>query len=213
VGLAVDASLQTYRSAVDAGCQMLIVHHGLIWNGIRAVTDATYRHLKFLLDHDLNIYASHLPLDKHPVVGNNVQLARIVGIATPVPAFTYHGTVIGCRGALRSGRSLRDISSKLTSAISSEPVILPFGPQKSRTIGIVSGGAPDMLQQAIEAGLDCFITGESAHFTHHQAAEAGINVIFAGHYQTETVGVKALGAMVAKKFGVETVFLDIPTRV
>jgi len=213
IGLAVDASLAAYHQAVDNGCQMLIVHHGLIWDGITHITGTTYQHVKFLLDHSLNLYAAHLPLDRHRVVGNNSQLAKILGLTNVKPAFDYHGLTIGCRGVLPRSATVAQIAQRLAAAVGGDPVILPFGKTKNRTVGVVSGGAAAELSQAIELELDCYVTGESAHQNHHQALEAGINVVYAGHYQTETVGVKAVGKTLEKKFRVSAVFLDVPTLV
>ncbi len=213
IGLAVDASLAAYRKAVAAGCQMLVVHHGLIWTGLTHVTGNVHRHLQFLLDYRLNLYASHLPLDLHPRLGNNARLAAILGLAGRAPAFDYHGIRIGTRGRLKTPRTNAEIVATLKSAIGGTPLVLPFGKKKNRTVGVVSGGGAEGLGQAIAMELDCYVTGEHAHYNHHQAAEAGINVIFAGHYETETVGVKALGRALEARFRVKTVFLDVPTRV
>jgi dinuclear metal center YbgI/SA1388 family protein len=213
VGLAVDASLAAYRKAVEAGCQMLIVHHGLIWTGLTHVTGLVHRHIRYLFDHDLNLYAAHLPLDLHPRLGNNARLAAILGLTGLVPSFEYHGVKLGFRGRLKRPLVNTEIVSRLVSAIGGSPIVLPFGNTRNRTVGVESGGGAGELPQAIDLGLDCYITGEPAHRNHHQAAEAGINVIYAGHYETETVGVKALGRHLERRFRVKTVFLDVPTRV
>lgn len=213
IGLAVDASMLTYEMAVDEKCQMLMVHHGLIWNGIRYVSGTVLRQLKYLMDNGVNLYASHLPLDKHPVVGNNIQLAHMLGLTDTRPDFSYRGVEIGCTGVFRKPLSIREIADRLKSSLGGLPVLLPFGKKKNVTIGIVSGGGAGELPQAIDQGIDCFITGEAEHQNHHQARDNEINVIFAGHYETETVGVKAVGRLLEKKFGVKTVFLDAPTLV
>jgi dinuclear metal center YbgI/SA1388 family protein len=213
IGLAVDASIAAYRKAAGAGCRMLIVHHGLIWTGIRHVTGKYHQHIKFLMDHEMSLYASHLPLDKHSDVGNNARLARILKLSKTSPAFDYHGVLIGIRGMLKTPLTIEEITGRLTAVIGGNPMILPFGKKKNRSVGIVSGGGAGELEQAIDLGLDCYITGESAHHNHHQAAEAGINVIYAGHYHTEMAGVKAVGKLLEKKFKVQTVFLDVPTLV
>ena len=213
IGLAVDASLETYRLAVQAGCQMLIVHHGLIWNGIKYVTGRNYDHLAYLLKHNLNLFASHLPLDRHAEIGNNIQLAHLIGLKKTRRCFSYEGIDIGYRGILSTSQTVQQIAGRLAATIGGKQIILPFGKRPNKTIGIVSGGASDMVGTAIEYGLDCFITGESAHHNHHQAREAGINVIYGGHYHTETCGVKALGEQLEKRFSLQTVFIDVPTIV
>ena len=213
IGLAVDACMESYEAAVKAQCQILIIHHGLIWDGIKYVTGKNHQHLKYLIDNNLNLYASHPPLDRHPVVGNNVLLAKMVGLINVKPAFDYHGISIGYQGELQQIKSVDQIAQGLKKTLGCTPVILSFGKRQIKRVGIVSGGAARELAEAIELGLDCYITGESSHENHHQAKEAGINVIYAGHYYTETVGVKAVGELLKKKFKVGAEFLDVPTIV
>jgi dinuclear metal center YbgI/SA1388 family protein len=213
VGLAVDACLQTYALAAKAGCQMLIVHHGFIWNGLKYVTGSNYKHIKFLINIDLNLFVSHLPLDKHPKIGNNILLAQSLGLKKTRLCFNYESVDIGYRGELAAPKTIQQIAARLAAKTGGKQVILPFGKRKNKTIGIVSGGAGHMMEQAIEMGLDCYVTGEPCHQHHHEAKEAGMNVIFGGHYETETCGVKAVGELIKKKFGLKTVFIDVPTIV
>jgi dinuclear metal center YbgI/SA1388 family protein len=213
VGLAVDACLQTYTLAAKAGCQMLIVHHGFIWNGLKYVNGSNYKHIKFLINAGLNLFVSHLPLDKHPAIGNNILLARLLNLKKTALCFKYENVDIGYRGELARPLTVQQIAARLAVKIGGKQVILPFGKRLNKTIGIVSGGAAHELEQAIEMGLDCYITGESSHHNHHAAKEAGINVVFGGHYETETCGVKAIGELIKKKFGLKTVFIDVPTIV
>ena len=213
IGLAVDASLDAYKKAVARKCQILIVHHGLIWNGIKYVTGEKYAHLKFLFDHDLNLYASHLPLDMHPKFGNSIQLALLLKLQNIQPFGIYNKQRIGFKGILLKPMRLDEISQFYKQALGGKYTILPFGKDEIRTIGIISGGAAEDLQQAIDEQLDLYITGEPAHYNHHQAKEAGINVLYLGHYESEKLGVSALGKVLEKKFKVQCVFLDIPTIV
>jgi dinuclear metal center YbgI/SA1388 family protein len=213
VGLAVDASLEAYAAAVRAGCQMLIVHHGLIWHGLKAVSGVNGRHVRYCIEHGLNLYASHLPLDRHPVCGNNARLARVLCCRSIKPAFAYKGVTIGCQGTLATPMTCADIAARLESVIGGTSTLLPFGKKKNRRVGIVSGGAADSLADAIDMGLDCYVTGEPAHHNHHQAKEAGINAVFAGHYHTEKPGVMAVGQLLARRFHVGVTFIDIPTIV
>jgi putative NIF3 family GTP cyclohydrolase 1 type 2 len=149
----------------------------------------------------------------HEEVGNNAVLARLLGLREIAPFGRYKGVAIGCAGTLSRPLTVRGMSMILKNALGGECITLPFGEAKIQRVGIVSGGAGDCLQEAIERGLDCFITGEPYHPNHHAAVEAGINVIYCGHYHSETVGVKALGPLLEARFGVRTLFLDEPTLV
>jgi dinuclear metal center YbgI/SA1388 family protein len=211
VGLATDAALATYRRAAELGCQLLLVHHGLIWGGITAVTGRVREHLAFLLAHDLNLYAAHLPLDLHPEVGNNAELARIIGLAELAPFGDYHGRPIGFQGRLATPLKLAHLAARFAGRLGGEPATLAFGPPLVQAIGIVSGGGSSTLEEAIERRLDCLVTGEGTHPDHHAALEGRINVLYLGHYRSETVGVRAVGRKLSEQFGVETVFIDEPT--
>jgi dinuclear metal center YbgI/SA1388 family protein len=192
---------------------MVVAHHGLIWNTPRRLTGAHGRHVRFLLDQGISLYAAHLPLDLHPTLGNNAGLARLLGLVRRKPFGRYHDRVIGFQGVLPRPRTIRDLAAGLDRALGGRSVLLPFGRRMIRSVGVVSGGAAEELAEAIEKDLDCYITGEPIHACHHLALEAGINVIFAGHYHTEKPGVQAVGRWLARRFGLETVFLDLPTVV
>ncbi len=213
VGLAVDACLASYEAAVTAGCELLVVHHGLIWGGLAAITGPVYRQVKYLVENDLNLYAAHLPLDLHPESGNNIGLARLLDIADPQPFGSYKGIDIGFSGSLPAPLPVQSLADRLRERIGGPTQVLPFGPERVSTVGIVSGGGSDSLDEAIEKGLDCLITGEPQHWNHHRALEGTIHVIYAGHYHTEMLGVKALGELLEQRFGVASTFLDIPTLV
>jgi len=213
VGLAVDACGEAYRAAADNNCQIVIAHHGLIWGGLPSVTKTVYRQIKFLFDHGINLYAAHLPLDLHPTYGNNARIAALLGLRSRKPFGDYKGVMIGCEGVLPAAARIRELSGRLEKSLGGKNVLLPFGKQKIRRVGAVSGRAGDILAEAIGKNLDCFITGEPNHEHYHLAKEAGINVIYCGHYYSEKAGVQALGKLIQKKFGIESVFLDIPTAV
>ncbi len=213
VGLAVDAGLETYRKAVGEACDLLLVHHGFIWHGLPSVTGVHYQHVKYLLDNRLNLYAAHLPLDLHPESGNNIVLARILGLSNIVPFGIYKGRPIGFAGDLTEPGSTDGIATALRTRLGGDTLVLPFGPACVRRVGIVSGGGGDCLPEAVEKGIDCFVTGEPDHENHHAALEGHVNVVYCGHYHSEQVGVKAMGEVLAKRFGVKTVFLDVPTLV
>ncbi len=213
VGLAVDASLEAYRRAAESGCGMLLVHHGIIWGGLRSISGNTYRHVRFLIEQEISLYAAHLPLDLHAESGNNARLAAMLGLQDVVPFGVYHGILIGYAGRRPDRPSLSQLSEELSAALGGTCTTLPFGPERCELLGIVSGGGSDALPEAVRKGLHCLVTGEPSHPNHHFALETGINVLYGGHYHTETPGVKALGALLEEKFGIEAVFLDVPTLV
>ena len=213
IGCAVDACLSVYEKAINAGCQMLLVHHGLIWGGLKSITGNLQRQIGFLLSHDLNLYGAHLPLDMHPVVGNNIVLALAIGLVDTRPFGLYKSSFIGVMGTTPRPMSAEEIGALLTAEIGGSHSLLPFGKPLNRTVAVVSGGGSEALTEAIDKGIDCFVTGEPLHWNHHAAFEGRVNVLYCGHYHTETVGVKALGKHIEETFGVETVFIDEPTLV
>ena len=213
IGLAVDACLAVFEKAVENKCQMLVVHHGLIWRGLTSIRGIVKRQIEFLIRHDLNLYAVHLPLDLHPELGNNIALARSIGLLDIKPFGAYRGRTIGFMGTAAQPMSVEEIGNKVGLVVGGGFSSLPFGKRLNRTVAIISGGGSEALPEAIEKGVDCFITGESDHRNHHLALEGKINVLYCGHYHTETPGVKALGEHLEKKFDVKTIFIDEPTLV
>jgi len=211
VAFAVDACLQSFERAVAAGADLLVVHHGLFWGEPLAVTGDHQRRLRFLMENDLALWASHLPLDVHPSLGNNAGLADALSLTERQPFGAYRGTKIGFKGSLPSPLALDRICEILFHGRENALQILPFGKPLVTTVGLVSGGATSEVAAAIAEGLDLYITGDADHTIHHQALEAGINVISGGHYATETWGVRLLAAHLQKEVGVSTVFLDLPT--
>jgi dinuclear metal center YbgI/SA1388 family protein len=210
VGLAVDACEAAYAEAARRGCQMIIAHHGMIWGGLPYITGGVSRQIRFLFDRGINLYVAHLPLDLHPKYGNNAQIAGMLGLRSRKPFGNYKGIMIGYEGALPADADINKLSGRLEKALGGKNVVLPFGKKKIRRVGIVSGRANDILAEAIDKELDCFITGEPKHEHYHAAKEAGINVIYCGHYYSEKAGVMAIGKLIEKKFRIKTVFLDIP---
>jgi len=213
VGFAVDASLEAYKLAAEKGCQMVIVHHGIIWDGIRSVTGVVYRHIEFLIKNNISLYASHLPLDMHPTLGNNALIAKTLGLKNMQPFGVYKDSHIGFEGQLPRAETVKSLSDKVKRAFGGPVSALPFGPQKIRRVAAVSGRGTAALPEAIDKKIDLFVTGEPIHENHHAALEGNINVIYGGHYHTEKPGVQAVGEFLNKKFGIETVFLDVPTLV
>jgi dinuclear metal center YbgI/SA1388 family protein len=214
IGLAVDACMAVYRKAAALGCQMILVHHGMIWNGLTNIRGALKEQVKFLLGKGINLYAAHLPLDMHYDVGNNAVLARRLGLGSVEPFGEYRGYRIGCRGVLPLPLSVAELGRACKKIVGGGAcTTLPFGRKKCGTVAIVSGGGSDAIPEAVERGIDCFVTGEPAHWNHHAALEARLNVLYLGHYHSETLGVKAVGKKLTKEFDAETVFIDEPTRV
>lgn len=206
VGFAVDASLASFRAAVEADCQLLVCHHGLIWDGLRSVRGLTRSRLAFLLQHGLNLYASHLPLDLHPDLGNNIGLCRLLGLTAVRPFGDF-----GFGGRLPSPLTPDGLLRLVRQRLSADCRHLAFGPDRVRTLAVVSGAGHRELEHAVAEGYDAFLTGEPSHTAYHTAKEAGIHLLFAGHYATETVGLRGLADLVKSRFRIPTVFLDIPT--
>lgn len=205
VAFAVDACMESFRAARRVEADMLIVHHGLIWGGIEYVTGITKRRLDFLLRNGISLYAAHLPLDAHREVGNNATILRKIGIEPQEPFGEYKGVKIGYSATANVGvRDVVDAFSKVR--------LLPFGPETAKKIAVVSGRGGFAVKEAIESGVELFITGEPEHEVYHLAKEGGLNVAFLGHYESERFGVESLMEVVEEKLGLETVFLDIPTN-
>ncbi|MEM9479481.1 MAG: Nif3-like dinuclear metal center hexameric protein [Verrucomicrobiota bacterium] len=212
VAAAVDSTLPVIEKAVAAGADLLVVHHGLFWQGAQPVTKANYRKLKLALDNNLAIYSVHIPLDVHPVIGNNALLAKACGLDAAEPFFPWKGILLGLRQKV--DLSLDALMESVTKAVGGErPHVCPAGPEQVKQVGIITGGAGSEIAAAASEGVDTFITGEGPHWSYGLAEELGINVIYAGHYATETFGVKGLVARMAEKFGMEHTFIDHPTGI
>ncbi|MGH7991966.1 MAG: Nif3-like dinuclear metal center hexameric protein [Limisphaerales bacterium] len=209
MAVAVDASLATVKLAVAAGADLLIVHHGLFWNARQPWTGTNYKLLRLLIANNLAVYSSHLPLDAHPRLGNNAQLCAALGFRNLRPFFLTHGQTIGFK--TRKTISRAELAKQLAQATGAKPRVVPGGGEICRYIGVVTGGAGGDLKQAADEGVDTFVTGEGPHWTYTLAEELGLNVLYGGHYATETFGVKALAAHLSKKFRVPWTFLDHPT--
>jgi dinuclear metal center YbgI/SA1388 family protein len=209
IAAAVDASAVTIKMAVAAQADLLIVHHGLFWNSRQPWTGKNYELLHLLLSNNLAVYSSHLPLDAHPRLGNNAQLCAALGLKSLTPFFASHGGKIGFQARAKISRT--ELSRRLERATGAKPLLLPGGKEMCGRIGVVTGGAGGELKQAAAEGVDMFITGEGPHWTYALAEELGLNVFYAGHYATETFGVKALAEWLARKYKIPWEFLDHPT--
>jgi dinuclear metal center YbgI/SA1388 family protein len=209
---AVDAAMESFRCALEHNADMLFVHHGLLWKASQTLTGEFYARIRFLIEHDLALYTAHLPLDSHAQLGNNINIARQLGLIDIEPFGEYYtGVHIGYKGKFSSPASITKVV-ELTCGHKDNCIrMLPFGKKQISTVGIVSGGVPHAAFQAIKEDLDLFITGDASHEVYHSCLEAGLNVIFGGHYLTETYGVKAMAAYLCQTCNLETEFIDIPT--
>jgi dinuclear metal center YbgI/SA1388 family protein len=210
VGIAVDACEYVFREAAQRDIDFLFVHHGLIWGGIRSIRGALRKRIKILLDADISLYACHLPLDWHPKYGNNSELLRILSIKRKGEFGEYHGRRIGCWGTAQKSLRLRDFVALTDGRLKTKSSFVDFG-REVRNVGVVSGGGWSAIHDAEELGIDTFLTGEPSHSAYTLAEEIKVNLVFSGHYATETLGVKAVGAMLRKRFGLEVEFIDHPT--
>lgn len=211
VAVAVDACEATALAAAKAGAQVLFVHHGLFWGGCEPIVGHVYKKYSAFIKNDLALYAMHIPLDANNPYGNNYGLASRLGLKNVEPFGTWKGMTIGCKGELEKSVSIDELA-KMTLKPGEKPLsVLPFGKKEIKTVGVISGGAADDVYQAIEEGLDAYITGEMDHSLYHYIQEEGINMIAGGHYQTETVGVNLVREKIEKELGMETIFIDIPT--
>lgn len=209
IAAAVDASLATIKLAIGHRADFLLVHHGLFWNQTHPWTGKRYEMLRLLMDNNLAVYSSHLPLDAHPRLGNNAQLCAALGLRNLKPFFFEKGRYLGFQAQLKIGRD--ELKKRLSLILCHEPILLPGGASTCQRIGVVTGGAGNELKLAAKEGVDTFITGEGAHWTHGIAEELGLNVFYGGHYATETFGVKALAAHLSSRFRIPWLFIDHPS--
>jgi dinuclear metal center YbgI/SA1388 family protein len=213
---AVDASQASIdhaaaRSRELGAPPLLLVHHGLFWDGNRPVVGRRYRRLAAMLAHDVALFAAHIPLDVHPEVGNNAVLARELGLNEVTTFDTYKGVPLGYQGTVAGGAARGELVSRLDRLLGTRARLIPGGPEQVSRVGVITGAAGSRISVAREAGIDTFITGEGGHHSFFDAMELGLNAIYAGHYATEQVGVKALAAHLAPRFGVGWEFFDHPT--
>jgi dinuclear metal center YbgI/SA1388 family protein len=209
---AVDGVELTFEAAADRGADILVVHHGISWGGIDRVTGKEYDRLDVLLSNDLALYAVHLPLDVHPELGNAAGLAEFLGM-TVTDGFGREGpATVGVRARTEDPHTVDSLTERLDTLENDGVQVLEFGPERIEDMGIVTGSGTDWLDEAREKGLDALVTGEGKQPAYHEAREAGIHVFLAGHYATETFGVRALQDVVAGwEEGVETTYVEHPT--
>jgi dinuclear metal center YbgI/SA1388 family protein len=213
----VSAHLELFEQARSEGANLILAHHGIFWSSgatATAIDPPMKRRLKLLFDADISLAAYHLPLDAHCEIGNNALLARALGAIELEPFALHHGQPIGQLAHLAApGIPAKDLFARIHAATAREPLVFDSGPATVKRIAIVSGAGASYLGEAIAAGADAFLTGEPAERVMAQAREAGVHFIAAGHYATETFGVRALGEHLGERFGLRHLFLDIPNPV
>ncbi|MGH9382548.1 MAG: Nif3-like dinuclear metal center hexameric protein [Thermoanaerobaculia bacterium] len=210
----VSACHELFVEAARRGAQAVLVHHGIFWDGMpRQLVGWRFRRVEALLRADLNLLAYHLPLDRHPEVGNNAVAARRLGLADVEPFGEYQGLPVGLRGRFPEPLPAGELIARAEALYGQRPLAFAHGPDPMTTLGIISGGAQREIHQAIAAGLDAYITGEASEWVMNIAREARIHFLACGHYATERLGVLALGDHLADRFGLEVEFVDIPNPV
>lgn len=215
VALGVSANLECFRLAAEERADMLITHHGLFWENTSSVVGARMKgRLKMLFENDITLLGYHLPLDAHPEVGNNVLWLKELNFELEgITLGVARGKPIGAIGNAPRRQTLRELSERVAQVAGAPPRIYAYGPQTVRRLGVVTGGGYHNLLDAIALGCDTFITGEIGEPTEGVAREEGVNFIGVGHYNSEKLGVLALGELLQKKFDVTTFFCDVPNPV
>ena len=211
VAFAVDACLATFERAIREGAQLLFVHHGLFWGAALPLTGVLGQRIRYLMQNDLALYACHLPLDLHAEMGNNGVMAQAMGLTELQPFGDYKGRKLGVKGLLPQPLTIDELVHNTFGGWSGQMSALRYGSSEIQSVGMISGGGVREVSQAIDEGLDLYVTGDSSHNIVHECREAGMNVLFAGHYLTEVFGVKAVADAMAQELGVQVRFLDVPT--
>jgi dinuclear metal center YbgI/SA1388 family protein len=212
IACGVDASMAFFEEAAARGANFLICHHGLSWrDSLRRLTGLNYQRVEFLMRRGMALYACHLPLDAHPRLGNNAQLAKLLGLTGVRPFGVYHGQTIGCMGSLPA-MGYAEFLKRVRERVGPNVRSMDFGPARVRRVAVVSGGAAEMVEEAAAAGADVFLSGEPKLLAYSLAQELGIHAVFAGHYDTEIVGVRAVGALLKRRLRVpvDVVRHDVP---
>jgi dinuclear metal center YbgI/SA1388 family protein len=209
IAASVSSSLEAFRRTKDAGAQLLIVHHGLFWEGDPRIVDSAMRaRLQALFDGDITLAAYHLALDAHPEIGNNAIVARELGVEEPERFLEW-----GFGGSLREAADLGELAARLERATGREPQVFEGGPERIERVAVITGGGAKLIREAAASGYDAYITGEPAEPTLHLARELGIHFLAGGHYATETFGIRALAERLAERFSLDWEFLDLPVPV
>ena len=214
VATGVTPTLEMLRGGLDAGAELILTHHGLLWGTAEhGLTPGLAQRLRALLEAEATLAAYHLPLDAHPEVGNNALLCEGLGLERGEPIGQVKGRPVGFVGRSPEAVSLADFLARIEGLVGREPLVQGDGPEGIESVAVVSGAAASSLTEAALAGVDAFLTGEPAEHAMGEAAEAGMHFIAAGHYATEVLGIRRLGELVAERFGVEHRFIDAPNPV
>jgi dinuclear metal center YbgI/SA1388 family protein len=211
VAASVDTSARSLQEAADSGADLLLVHHGLFWGQPLPITGPHRLRVRTALMADLNLYAAHIPLDAHPEVGNNAMMARALTLQNTEPFGDWQGHKIGLAGELPFVQSLQDFADRVQKLTGEICLVHGGGIPHVHRLGIVSGSGAGAVAEAAAMGLDTLLTGEPEHKHFHDAFEYGVNVVYAGHYETEVFGVRALAARLEDEFGLPWQFLHLPT--
>ena len=207
----VDAQLPCVMEALARDADMLLVHHGIFWGPSQPLRDALGNLVRTIMTADLNLYAAHLALDAHPEVGNNAELARRLGLEVIEQWAPVNGVNLAVLAVEHHEIKLDFIVQRFEQTVGPVKLVQANGPRNIRRVGIMSGSGAKAIQEAKELGCDLYITGETSHAHYYESLNAGINVIYGGHYTTEIVGVQALGNHLQESFGLEFEFVDLPT--
>lgn len=206
----VDASLPFFEQAAQRGANLVITHHGLSWGDqLKYITGLNYRRISFLVQHDIALYASHLPLDAHPQYGNNACLCRALGLRQLRPWGDYKGGKVGLRGTLPATMPLTQFVKRVEKVVGNQAQVMAYGQKSVRTVAMVVGGGALGLDHAAADGVDVYLSGEPSLTAHNLAAETQTTAIFAGHYATESFGVQALGALLHRRFRLPVEFIPM----
>ncbi len=214
IATGVSACQELFDRAADAGADALLVHHGILWEfAPQRLVGFHYRRVATLVRSGMSLLAYHLPLDRHPELGNNALACGRLGLGQLEPFGMYEGLPVGFRGRFPAPIPAADLLRRCAETFGQAPVYLGRGPEQVATVGVISGGAQRELYQAIDTGLDAYVTGEAAEWVMNVAREAGIHYLACGHYATETLGIRALGERAASEFGLEVEFIDVPNSI
>jgi len=209
---AVDASLEAFQAAKRAGGNLVICHHGISWeDSLSRITEVNYKRVAFLIRNDMALYALHLPLDLHPEHGNNIRICRALRLTRIRRFGMYRGMEIGFQGRLPRPVRFETFKRRIAVAAGREVMALEFGKKTVTSVAVVSGAAPEGIEEAARGGIDVYVTGEPRLTAYHAAREYGIHAVFAGHYATETFGVRAVADLLTRRFRMPTEFLDLKT--
>jgi len=214
VATGVSAHRELFERAAEVGAELVLCHHGILWDSQpRVVTAQLKERLAALFERDISLAAYHLPLDAHPVVGNNALICEALGLELSEPFAAHGGRPIGFVGRAPQGIPFGELRERCAHAFGQEPFVWDSGPETVRSVGIVSGGAASDLAAAVAAGLDAFLTGEPGEPAMADARECGVHFIAGGHYATETFGVRRLGELLAEQFDLRHEFVNVPNPV